>query len=186
MIGEQSFTPEKKEKPPFLYHASSNRDIERFEPRDISTRDPAEGPVVFATPDVALATAFMVSADDRWTQIGRTSGVPFIVIKDKERFLANDKGGAIYKLSSESFSCDPSKGMKESEWVSKEPVTPVAKKDCPSALDAMVEAGVKVFFVDDETFGKVKGIKYSADPDRDLVKILSSLESENEKRWKKE
>ncbi|MFA5413392.1 MAG: hypothetical protein WC348_02535 [Patescibacteria group bacterium] len=177
MEGEQHFSPEKK-KPPFLYHASSNRDIKKFEPRAKSTRDPKEGPVIFATPDLALATAFLVSeTDDRWSLIGKINDIPYVVIKDKERFLKCDKGGSIYKFNSDSFSFDPHKGMGEDEWVSKKPVAPVEKTEVPSALEAMIENGVQVFFVDEGTFNK---IKHSSD----LFGMLKTLESENQRRGK--
>lgn len=45
-------------RPKILYHASPNRSINVFEPRREKVRDPEEGPVVFATPDKALASAF--------------------------------------------------------------------------------------------------------------------------------
>lgn len=80
---EKRKTPEGKEKPPFLYHGSAHRDIEELEPRANSYRDLEEGNVVFATPDLAMATIFM-------TKESRGSGVfgdiPYIyIIKPKNR-----------------------------------------------------------------------------------------------------
>ncbi len=177
MEGEQHFSPEKK-KPPFLYHASSNREIETLEPRAKSIRDPEEGPVVFATPDLALATTFLVSeANDSWTQIGKINGVPYMVIRDKKHFMRRDNGGSIYKFKSDGFTSHPHKGMGDDEWVSKEPITPIEKTDVQSALEAMIENGVQVFFVDKGTFNK---IKHSAD----WFETLKTLESENKRRGK--
>lgn len=177
MDNEQHFSPEKK-KPPFLYHASANREIKTFEPRAKSVRDPEEGPVIFATPDLALATTFLVSeANDSWTQIGKIDGTPCMVISDRELFLKCDKGGSIYKFSNDSFTSHPDKGMGDDEWTSREAVTPVEKTDVLSALEAMIENGVQVFFVDEITFDK---IKHSTD----WFDLLKTLESENQKRGK--
>ncbi len=175
---EKHFSPEKKEKPPFLYHASSNRNIEKFEPRAKSIRDSEEGPVVFATPDLALATTFLVSeTSDSWTQIGKSDGVPYMVIRDKKHFMRRDKGGSIYKFSSDNFTCHQDKGMGEDEWVSKDSVTPLEKTDVESALEAMIENGVQVFFVDKKTFNRISH-------DDDFIDIIKGLESENKRRKK--
>ena len=177
MEGEQHFSPEKK-KPPFLYHASANKEIKTFEPRAKSVRDPKEGPVIFATPDLALATTFLVNeANDSWTQIGKINGVPYMVIRDKKHFMRRDKGGSIYKFNSGGFTSHPHRGMGDDEWVSKDPVTPVEKTDVKSALEAMIENGVQVFFVDTKTFNSVKH-------DADFLNIIMGLESENKKRGK--
>ena len=177
MEGEQHFSPEKK-KPPFLYHASANREIKTFEPRAKSIRDPEEGPVIFATPDLALATTFLVSeANDSWTQIGKMDGTPYMVIRDKKHFMRRDKGGSIYKFNSGGFTSHPHRGMGEDEWVSKDSVTPVEKTDIESALDAMIENGVQVFFVDKKTFNRIKH-------DADSFDIIRTLESENKRRGK--
>ncbi len=178
MEGEQHFSPKKKKKPLFLYHASANREIENFEPRAKSTRDPEEGPVIFATPDFALATTFLVSeANDEWTQIGKINNTPYMVIMDKEKFLLHDKGGSIYKFSNNGFTSDPDKGMGDDEWTSRDSVTPIEKTDVESALGAMIENGVQVFFVEKETFSKIKD-------SADKISILKTLESENQRQGK--
>lgn len=178
MENEQHFSLEKKERPPFLYHASSNRNIEKFEPRAKNIRDPKEGLVVFATPDLALATTFLVNeTNDSWTRIGKLGGVPYMVIRDKKHFMKRDKGGSIYKFSSDSFTYHPHKGMGENEWISKNSVTPLEKTNIESALEAMIENGVQVFFVDKKTFNKISH-------DDDFIDIIRGLESENKKRGK--
>ena len=178
MEGEQHFSPEKKEKPHFLYHASSNREIEKFEPRAESFRDANEGPAVFATPDKAYASMFLVQVDDSWTQIATFEGISCIVISDKKRFEELDKGGAIYSLSSETFETDPKKSKTGREWTSTKTISPNEKTIYESGLGAMVENGVQVYFVDKSTFAKIQGSE-------DLgLRILKRLESENQKQGK--
>lgn len=154
MESEKAFVP-KPEKPPVLFHASSNRSIDRFEPRDEKTRDESEGPRVFAAPTRAMASVFMVPTDDSWTQSGNKDGTPFIVISDRERFESLDTGGAIYSLPNDSFETDLEKGLRENEYSSEEVVEPIEIEEYESGLQAMIELGVNVYFVDKETFKKL-------------------------------
>jgi len=171
-------TPKKQEvlKPEFLYHASTNRSISQFEPRAESIRDANEGAVVFATPSKEFASMFIVNTDDRWTKKSRFNGVYVTIISDKDRFLASDKGGSIYTMSSDTFTTDEGKGMGATEWVSKQPVKPTKKEDYESGLQAMLELGVQVYFVDESTFTQIKTA-----PDHGF-KIICDLKSENEKK----
>ncbi|MDD3773555.1 MAG: hypothetical protein PHC38_13005 [Weeksellaceae bacterium] len=176
---EQTYPPEKIERPPFLYHASPNRNIKKFKPRAKNIRNQEEGPVVFATPDLALATAFLVSGtNDSWTQIGKINGVSYIAISDKEYFTKCDKGGSIYKFSSDSFTCHSDKGMGENEWVSNDPVVPIEKTDVNSALEAMIDNGVQVYFIDKKDFNEL----VRAETDKEIVEIFKKIQSENQKR----
>lgn len=141
-------------KPSHLYHASPNRNITAFEPRMESVRDPIEGPVVFATPDKAYASMFLVESDDSWTIKGKYGREqPWVaIISDEPRFRAADRGGALYELPTKSFHSDPQRNMADIEWTSKENIVPVNKEDFDSALEAMETAGVEVYFVDKTTF----------------------------------
>lgn len=42
-----------------LYHGSTNSNIKVFEPRNNHIRDKEEGPVVFATPSLKLASCYL-------------------------------------------------------------------------------------------------------------------------------
>lgn len=144
------------DKPEVLYHASRTADIELFEPRAEHTRDEAEGPRVFATPSRALASVFLVETDDSWTQSGIVDGIPYIIISDEPRFRFIDRGGAIYSLPTDTFECDPDKGLREFEWTSSSPVKPNGVEVIPSALEDMLLCGVKVYFVDRNTFAALE------------------------------
>jgi hypothetical protein len=168
MESERNFVP-KPEKPPVLFHASSNPDIDIFEPRIRKVRDPNEGPRVFATPSRAMASIFLVETDDSWAQSGAMDDTPYIVISDEERFKKLDKGGVIYSLPNKTFENDPEKGLRELEWTSAEPVTPTNKEFVRSALEDMVKNGVKVYFVDKATFQK---IQHSSDHGKSVIDNL--------------
>lgn len=169
MESERNFIP-KSEKPPVLYHASKNVGIKTFEPRIGKRRDENEGAQVFATPTKAMATIFLVETDDSWTQSGAMDGVPYIIISDKERFTQLDTGGTIYSLPSDTFETDLEKGLRELEYTSNEAVEPMDAEHFPSALSAMLENGVKVYFVDKETF---ENIQTADDHGEEIVKNLT-------------
>ncbi len=172
------FPLEQQEKPPVLYHASHDENIEEFTPRQGNIRDPKEGPVIFATPDPALASIFLIrNHNDSWTHIGYWNDTPTVIIKEnREIFIGKDTGGVLYELPSNSFSFHPTRGMGEKEWTSTSPVKPNTKTTYPSALEAMIYNGVQVYFVDPITFESIDSAQ-----DHGLA-ILQSLRSENETR----
>lgn len=164
------------EKPAVLYHGSSNRDIDRLEPSSKKVRDTTEGPKVLATPDKRMASVFMVGVDDSWGNSGEHNGMPFIVISESERFEKLDNGGAIYHLPSDTLDTDPNKGLGNIEWASSEPVHHSHKEDHESALEATLNHGVQVYFVDKETYNT-----FQTAADNGLL-ILQTTQSENQLR----
>ncbi len=162
-------------KPEMLYHASPIRDVEEFEPRAENYRDPQEGPVVFATPDKTYASCFLVKTDGSWVNIGRYSekgviGRWHMIVSDKERFMRADRGGVIYSLPVDSFIFHPDRNMAELEWTSAVSVKPVKKDFFESGLQAMLENGVDVYFVDQATFD---AIQTSDDHGREILGSLT-------------
>lgn len=170
---------ERQEKPAVLYHATSNADIVEFEPRQESTRDPKEGPVVFATPDKAYASQFLVPGDDRNSIRGYYNRIPTIVIcSSREDFEKNDSGGIVYELPSDTFDFDPKQRMGEKEWTSRVPVKPTGKTSYKSTVGALIESGTQVYFVDRVTFEKMRSEENAG------FETLLTLTSENEKEGK--
>lgn len=174
---------EGREKPPKLYHASpftrTREVITEFHPRP-SRRDQTEDNVVFAATDKAAATMFLAESDDSWTQKSRFDDIYCMVIGDEERWQEADKGGRIYVLPSNNFSCDISKGWGKCEWVSPKPTKPIQEEteEYTSALDAMIAHGVQVFIVDADTFRQIKEAEDHGQS------ILEKTISENQKRGK--
>lgn len=163
------------EQPTILYHGSPNKDIERLEPRNVKVRSKDEGPVVFATPDKAGAVKNLMWSDDSWTQLSTHNGTHIALIaSDRAEFMAKDTGGACYEIAGEGFMCDTNFAARD-EWTSRQPVVPVRKEVFPSALDAMIEHGVQVYFIDQVTLRRYQ------DTD-DKLSIIKELTSENEVR----
>ena len=163
------------QKPKHLYHASQNSNIDVLEPHAESVRNFNEGPVVFATPNLPYATTFLVKSDDSWAVKGRFNNTFYVIISDKNRFFELDKGGTIYTLPNDTFYCDPEEGMGINEWISKKAVRPIRKQHYKSGIDAMIDAGVQVYFVDKQTFLKIREAGDHG------FSILQSLQSENQK-----
>ena len=167
-----------QERPPVLYHGSISPDLEEVEPRRTRWRDKNEGPRVFATPDKRLATIF-AGKNERVVRSGKFNDTPYaVIIGSAEEFMKEDVGGHIYTLSTDGFEYDPQKGLGENEWTCQSKVKPLDKTRLDSALDAMIDEGVQVYFVDEETnlaIGKSKDHGYS---------ILKSIRSENQRRGK--
>jgi len=172
--------PAEKEKPEVLYHASRASGLKEFVPNKGNYRDEDEGAVIFSTPDKALASAFLIEGHgDHWIQIGFYGDIPVVVINaDRDEFIKNDKGGVMYAFPSDTFDYDPNKGMGDKEWTSPESVKPLSEVQYPSALDAMVENGVQVYFVDKKTFDDINN------SDNQGYGILIGLTSENERNNK--
>lgn len=173
---------ERKEKPPILFIGTQTADIKKFEPRKGNIRSTDEGPVIFATPDKALASIFTIeNHNDSWTKIGYYNDILVIVIcMDREKFIKNDKGGLIYSVSSDSFDYDPNLGMGDKEWTSTTPTKPISENKVSSSLESMLENGVQVYFVNPKDFKKITELE-SEWGDLDT---LVNLKSENELRNK--
>ncbi len=169
---------EQKEKPEMLYVSAQTKGIKEIIPMSGRHRGGNEGPIIFSTPDKGLASIFLVEGhNDSWMEIGTFGGVPYTVIcMKKEDFIKRDSGGSIYEVSSDTFDFNPNLGMGEKEWTSNTPVRPNNETEFPSALDAMINNGAYVFFVDQETFKEIQKA------DDHGFEILSSMTSENRRR----
>lgn len=163
--------------PTVLYHASPFDNIEEFDPSlNKKKRDQNEEPSLFATPDKSLATIFLTPTDDSWVSSGLHNNIPYMVISNRDRFLELDKGGVIYELPVDTFKVDLEKGLREYEWTSREVVKPIGKQVFKTSLEAMLDAGVQVYFIDEETFKEMKGL-----PGPEKMKKKMTLTSENQR-----
>jgi hypothetical protein len=143
-------------KPDVLYHASHNKDILEFKPKNESPRYEGEPNAVFATPYIEVAAMFLVPKSIT-TEISKYGSTYTVFINGSEQdFKALDHGGAIYTLSSDGFETDKNIGMGETEWLSQKPVKPLNKVVYDSALDAIHEHKVKIYFLSNDTFNRIK------------------------------
>ena len=161
------------ERPERLYHGSPVQGLAEIAPRRDSVRHPDEGPAVFASPSPAIATLFAVRAPG---ELGAFNDHPYILLHERDRDRVAGAAGSVYAVPSGTFICNPALGMGPLEWRSEVAVRPLAEVPCASVLEAMIAAGARVYFVDDET---MRRIRESADHG---YEILRRLQSENERR----
>lgn len=164
----------RSEKPALLYHGSAHKSLEELQPRSKSHRV-EEGELLYATPDIAIASIFLVGG--AYYGCGKFSDVSYAwIIAGRDEFTRNDKGGHIYVLPSESFEINQGRGLGNDEYASKEPVKFVDKIEYPSVIDAMIGNGVQVYFIDRDTHERIRTSKDHG------YAIFRSLESENQRR----
>lgn len=158
------------QKPELLYHASPEKDVTEFEPRNETPRFKGEENLVFATPYKEVAAMFLTPKNIP-TEISKYGNTYAVFINGtKEEFIVLDKGGAIYTLPNSTFETNNEIGMGVTEWVSRQPIKPSSKTVYDSSIKALSENGVNVYFLDNDTFLKVQ-----ADPSNGL-EIVKNLE----------
>ncbi len=135
-------------RPKIVYHGSPVGGLREIRPDNQRVRDPYEGPVVFASEEMAMAAMFLgPRPDDRWSLRGCFDNTYYMLIADEERFRREDRGGHLYEIPVDHFERDVSRGL-ETEWICRRAVRPVACHSYNSALDAMLVHQVNVYFID--------------------------------------
>lgn len=138
-----------------LYHGSPDTNITVLEPREESPGHKLPGKYLFATQHPELAAMFLAPKLAPMQMSKFHNNFVLIAQCTEQVYKTADKGGAIYELPAESFQQGPS-DMPEVEWYSAEPVRPLSKQLFVSSLEAMQGCGVKVYFVDVETYAAIQ------------------------------
>jgi len=133
------------DKPEIMYHASPDKDISEFEPRNESPRYVGEEHLVFATPYKEVAAMFLVPKNVP-TEISKYGDTHVVFVNGtEEEFKAHDIGGAIYTLPNDTFVTDREIGMGDVEWVSSQAVKPISRTLYESSIEALHDNNVSVF-----------------------------------------
>lgn len=156
----------------YVYHGSANKHIEKFEPR-VSPGNEKYGAHVYASPSKAAASVFMADVGKPWSAGVVNGALCAIIPLTREEFMRRDNGGCIYTFSAETFSSDAERNLGDLEWASSVAVSPVDKTEYSSVLDAMLQNGVRVCFVDD---GMLE--KYVKADGREKARLLEELKAE--------
>lgn len=164
------------EKPKILYHGTARCDIEEFEPRlNPGSSGAANGPMVYATDDIVAASIFMLDVRSSFS-VGQFAAWYVIISEPRESFLSHDRGGCIYELLPDTFETGTVGGFGENEFASSVPVRPFRKQHFDSALDAILNNGVQVYFITPEQYEQIESAPQHG------YAILKELESENQRR----
>jgi hypothetical protein len=163
------------DKPKKLYHGSNSKIngplkpvLKKDSPDHIHIR-----PAVFGTARIDIAALFMFPFDNI-ASVGFEQDIAYICIwGTPEEFIANDKGGFIYVLSSDTFE----KIGKEYERQSFKTVMPIEIKEFSSVIDGIIICKAQVYFIDNNLlFDRIITDKNNRAP------ILKELISENQKK----
>ncbi len=139
--------------PHTLFHGSPTMNLEVINPKPLGTRCHAQ-PIVFASQHIALAALFMLKHQGKFACGRLPSGDVFYLTEDTKRCIRDDHGGAIYVVSSATFFCQTQISLGLDEWISYAALRPLAKFTFPSALEAILDFGVKVYCVDSCTYAQ--------------------------------
>lgn len=138
-----------------LYHASPIKNLKILEPKRTISKDKYIGNFVFATRYKKLALMYMLPKGFP-VLMNIKSSKPYVVMCGNTKdIIKKDKGGALYVLSTEPFSITPQSGLSNYEMVSKKSVSPLSETDYESAIKALDEEDVEIYFVDNNTFEKL-------------------------------
>jgi len=137
-----------------LYHASPHKNLHVIKPQHTLSRDVYIGDYVFATANKKLAVMYL--ATKGLYTIMEAGKKPYIIIRSSPKsYMAHDMGGAIYELQSEGFTQTPQAGLEQYELVSKQVVKPLRKTIYGKSLDAMLAAGITIYFVTHKTLDQL-------------------------------
>lgn len=115
------------------------------------------GSFLFATEKKLLALMYLMPKGFP-VMMNPEKKFPHIVVAgDADEVLSKDFGGSIYVLNDESFFTTPQEGLSDYEKVSKDTVTPVKEIEINSAIESLIEAGVSLYFVNNEVFNNLIG-----------------------------
>lgn len=138
-----------------LYHASPYINLSMILPQRTLSDDVYIGDFVFATSDRKLAAMYLANKGVA-TLMEHRAKQPYIIIQDDINiYTKNDKGGAIYTVPAIHFMNTPQAGLEGTEFVSKEPVTPLDKRVYKTSINAMRKAGIQIYFVSPTIFERL-------------------------------
>lgn len=142
-----------------VFHGSGKKKINVFVPKSVKERGSSEGPVVFASPSLKVASCFLIEWTDSWVtmlvsrnDLDRSHFEVNLVISDADRFIREDTGGSIYLLPSKGFTYKKEIGLGIFEWAKKSTVKPFGQIDFNSSVEAMRKFGVKLHFMNQEQY----------------------------------
>lgn len=152
-----------------LYHASPSKDLKIIHPKRTLSKNVYIGDYVFATSDIRLAAMYLTTIGNAALMNVETEIPTVAICNNPKDYIANDKGGAIYTVSSTTFKKTPQEGLEKSELVSEVAVKPIDKRIYNRSIDAMKEMGVVIYFVNKKIFDGLVQAKNES-------KILASLQ----------
>lgn len=137
-----------KDRPTWLFHGTPHSDLAEL--------CPPPGGVLYASDDIRLAVTFL-SKPEYFDCYRVDDRVYSFMAEKREDFVKRDRGGTVYIVDSAGFSPHPPAAPPGRfwEWTTSERVRPLMSIRYTSGLAAMMAHGVRVYFVDMHTFGRL-------------------------------
>lgn len=142
-----------------LYHSSVEKDLRIISPRRTLSKDKYIGDFVFATSDRTYSAMYLVPKGIMTLMNSSVDGSWIVIRSDPKDFRLIDKGGAIYRLSSEGFIKSPQVELGETEMVCANEVPILDKEVYSTALEALNEQKVAVYFACEKEFQEILDMK---------------------------
>lgn len=165
--------------PQFLYHASTVKGLKLLTPR-LTHKSPT--PQLFAGNNPEWVIPFLIKGGNEWCRLGAFANangdiIRYVQVSNRDEYQKNDIGGAVYRLSGKDFSSNLGTFPRAVpvEWVCSKPIVPLDSVEFDSAIKAMLELGVQLFYISQAQLDE-----HDKRPDEGWKKLLS-IESENQK-----
>jgi hypothetical protein len=141
-----------------LYHASANQSLGVIEPQQTLSKDKYIGDYVFATADKVLATMYLIPKGYGSIMHPEENPPRIQICADETEIRSKDNDGALYYLDASSFDESPQTELSEYEMASDKAVRPISKEVFRSSFDALDKMGIKIEFIDQQTFNRLAKI----------------------------
>jgi len=138
-----------------LYHSSQKKNLKLLIPQKTLSHDKYIGDFVFATYNKYLAIMYLATKGVGILMNPKKPDMTIVICANEKEYLITDKGGAVYEMTDDGFFDSPQSGLGEYEKVTKKPVKPLKKVIFESSIDALVNNGVKVYFVNAKMFNSL-------------------------------
>lgn len=138
-----------------LYHASQQKDLKLLRPQRTLSHDKYIGDFIFATANKKLAIMYLAPKGFATLMNSDEKNANIVICAEQEEFFKQDKGGAIYKLSSKDFIESPQKELSTYEMASRCSVKPKDKEVFDSTLGALISSGIEVRFTTKVAFDRL-------------------------------
>lgn len=131
-----------------MYHGSPYCNLGIIIPQNNTSHRDDNKKAVYASSNLSYAACYMIAWDDSFVkqiiktnEDGDITKVIMIVLESEEEFKRKDNGGTISKLSKKGF-----QNVNGFELVNYEATIPISRTTFSSALEAMENLGVKIYY----------------------------------------
>lgn len=135
-----------------LYHSSPVKNLKILNTSPTLSNNVNIGNYLFATENKLLALMYLMPQGFPIMMDSKKNNPTVVIAGNTEEVLSMDHGGSVYVLDDKNFIETPQKGLSDYERVSKVSVKPIREIKVEDTINSLIEAGVSIYFVDDNVF----------------------------------